>query len=605
MRHSYRILILCFTIIICLLLYTLSENHNNAITSDTSWKKYGESFTKLMHISVMLNQMQRLTRIYIATTTTNDPFELDELIVTASITRSTYIKHYLLLEKNHQDKTEIQYLDQINLLAGKLRLAQIAYDEKLHQRIPQNERLSLVMQTIITPQNKTQELMQKFLHYIRNNTISNSNFYRVQESIGENKTRNLQLTTIYLSIFLGVFSILIIFKGQKTIEDKNNALLKAESFLNSAINSTPIALIILNKEGNIIMANNNAAKLFEYTKEQLITMSLSELIPEDMRNKHHHHVRAYCYNPTNREMNDGLKISALRKSGEIFPAEVGLSPVDNQNELYIACSIKDITAQKAMETEIIDNKNKAEQANLAKSEFLANVSHELRTPLHAILSFSRLGIKNMNKQPQIFEASLKLENYFNKIYTSGEKLLVFINDLLDSAKFESGKMELDYKSYDVGLLVESFINEQEARIDELELEINISATSYNKNAEFDKHYIGQAINNLISNAIKYSPQGGHINISITACQYNNQEAIQFTIQDEGLGIPVDQLDMVFEKFAQSSNKISGGTGLGLSLCKNIIDIHGGKIWAENVNKETPQKARFSFIIPEKKISDLR
>ena len=343
-------------------------------------------------------------------------------------------------------------------------------------------------------------------------------------------------------------------------------------------------------------------KLFQYSQEELMTMNISALIPEDIRTQHLHHIHSYYQKPTNREMNNGLNISALRKSGQIFPAEVGLSPVDDQDELYIACSIKDITQQKAMENEIIENKNKAEQANQAKSEFLANVSHELRTPLHAILSFSRLGLKMIGKQPEVPLSTPKLENYFDKIFISGDKLLSFINDLLDSAKIESGKMQLEYDSNDMGQLVESFINEQEARIDELKLKLTVSADSYNQSAEFDKHYIGQAINNLISNAIKYSPHGGYIRISITSCKFKKEDAIQFSIQDEGLGIPKNQLDLIFEKFAQSSNKISGGTGLGLSLCENIIQAHGGKIWAENIDKETQQKAKFSFIIPAKKIN---
>ncbi|MCK5647601.1 MAG: PAS domain-containing sensor histidine kinase, partial [Gammaproteobacteria bacterium] len=362
----------------------------------------------------------------------------------------------------------------------------------------------------------------------------------------------------------------------------------------------PVALIIISRTGQIIIANNNAVKLFHYSQKQLTSMNISQLIPEKIRKQHHKHFLSYCDNPINREMNNGLNITALRQSGQVFPAEVGLSPVDGQDKLYIACSIKDITTQKAMENEILENKNKAEQANQAKSEFLANVSHELRTPLHAILSFSRLGLKNLDKQSEISSIT-KIKNYLDKIHTSGEKLLGFINDLLDSSKFESGKMELEYLSHDMGQLVESFINEQEARLHELQLKVSVSASAYNQQALFDKHYIGQTINNLISNAIKYSPQGGEIHISITSCQYHDKHGIQLAIQDEGSGIPENQLDFIFEKFVQSSNKIPGGTGLGLSLCKNIIQAHGGKIWAENIENEALQKtgARFSFIIPEK------
>jgi PAS domain S-box-containing protein len=597
MRHSYPILILCFTIIIALLLYTLSENRTNAITSHNAWQSYDEDVSKLVHISAMLNQMQHLTRLYLATTTTEDPFELDHLIITASKKRSIYIQHSIDLRQLNLDSNEQLYLEQVDATAAKIRLAQIAYDNMLRESVPLKERLELAIQTIISPQNKNQVSMQRLLRYIRTQTISVSSNYHTQEKKGHDRIKKLQLITIYLTFFFAFLSTLLITKGQKTIHDKNKDLVKAKSFLKSAINSTPIALLIIDNDGQIIMANNNAAQVFKYSQNELINMNVSELIPENIRLKHHQYLDSYCDTPINREMNNGLTITARRKSGEVFPAEIGLNPVDNQDELFIACSVKDITEQKAMENEIIASKNKAEQANQAKSDFLANVSHELRTPLHAILSFSRLGLKNLQKDPELSSSIPKFENYLDKIFTSGDKLLGFITDLLDSAKFESGKMELEYSSVDIMQLIKAIINEQEARIHELELEIKISAKYYNQTACFDEHYIGQALSNLISNAIKYSPQGGHIKISISTCQYQNMEALQFSIQDEGLGIPDEQLSLIFDKFIQSTNKIPGGTGLGLSLCKNIIQAHGGTVWAENVDKIKQKNARFSFILP--------
>ncbi|WP_198265047.1 sensor histidine kinase [sulfur-oxidizing endosymbiont of Gigantopelta aegis] len=597
MRHSYPILILCFAIIIALLLYTLSENRTNAITSHEAWQQYDEDVSKLVHISAMLNEMQHLTRLYLATTTTEDPFELDTLIITASLKRSLYILHSIDLRRLNLDTNEQEFLSQLDTTAGKIRLAQIAYDEMLRKNVPLKERLDLAIQTIISPQNKNQVLMQGLLHYIRTHTITVSSNYHTQEEQGHARIKKLQLITIYLTFFFAFLSTYLIAKGQKTIQDKNKDLMKAKSFLKSAINSTPIALLIINKDGLIVMANNNAAQVFQYSQDELINMNVSELIPENIRPKHQQYLDSYCNAPVNREMNNGLTITARRQSGEIFPAEVGLNPVDDQDEMFIACSVKDITDQKNMENEIIASKNKAEQANQAKSDFLANVSHELRTPLHAILSFSRLGLKNLKKEPKLSSAIPKFENYLDKIFTSGDKLLGFITDLLDSAKFESGKMELEYVQADILQLINVIINEQEARIHELELEVKISAKYYNQHACFDKHYIGQTISNLISNAIKYSPQGGTITILITTCQYHNMEALQVSVQDEGLGIPNEQLSLIFDKFVQSTNKIAGGTGLGLSLCKNIIEAHGGTIWAENADKTLLKNAHFSFIIP--------
>lgn len=599
MRKSYQILILCFVIIITLLLYTYSETRSGHDVSHLAWNKYEDSFIKQKHISIMLNKMQHLTRLYLATTVTDDAFELDNLIITASKARSIYIQHYLEMEKLTLDAIEQEHMDKINQQAGKIRLAQLDYDKQILGGIPVKERLELAMAKIISPQNNTQNLMEEFLDYIRDKNISDSEQYKAQEDHEVRNIELLQLTTLFLTVFLSIFSVYIVFKGQKTIHDKNHALSQTQSFLHSTINSTPIAIIITDKSGQIVMSNNRAESLFQYTREQLLAMSISDLIPENLRSQHEQHLLDYAKQPVSREMYTGLEITALRGSGELFPVEVGLSPIDGQDELTIACSIKDITEQKALEKELLDSKNQAEQANEIKSEFLASVSHELRTPLHAILSFSRLGLKNVLELPVQSNEIQKLQSYFNKIQLSGAKLLNFINDLLDSAKFESGKMELKLSQYNIIQTVQSVKNEQEARLQELQLHLSINAPQTDLMVQCDQERMNQLITNLISNAVKYSPEKGNIEITISPDIIQTdadtaQEAIRFSIQDEGTGIPVEQLENIFQKFIQSSNAITGGTGLGLSLCKDIIDAHGGKIWAEN---RQPHGSIFTFIIP--------
>ena len=547
----------------------------------------------------MLNQMQHLTRIYMATSTTDDAFQLDELVIKASAARSTYIKHYLQLEQLDLDETEKQHLDLINQQAGKIRIAQLAYDEMLENGIPLEQRLKLAVDNIITPQNTTQALMQDFVSYIRDKTISDSTQYQSQNRSGIYNLEQLQIITLYLTLFLSIFSVYVVFKGQKTINDKNHALSQAESFLHSAINSTPIALVITDKEGQIIMVNNKAEQVFGYTRPELMALNISELIPENLRAPHIQHMKNYVKNPASREMYTGLEITAVRHSGEVFPVEVGLSPVDGQDELFIACSIKDISEQKAMEKEILESKNQAETANQAKSDFLANVSHELRTPLHAILSFSRLGLKNAQRLPDESRAGNKMRNYFNKIQVSGDKLLSFINDLLDSAKFESGTVDLDFAPYDLMDAILSCKNEQEARLQELKLKLVIDEPDSEYLIECDKYRINQVINNLIANAIKYSPKNSRILIRMTKDVLHPEtdlaeNAIRFTIMDEGPGVPEEDLDYIFQKFIQSTKSASGGTGLGLSLCHDIIMAHRGRIWASN---RKPTGAVFSFIIP--------
>ncbi len=229
--------------------------------------------------------------------------------------------------------------------------------------------------------------------------------------------------------------------------------------------------------------------------------------------------------------------------------------------------------------DITENKkaNEAIQQNQAKSEFLANMSHELRTPMHGILSFARFGIKNIDK-----EDKAKNLKYFDCINSSGERLLVLLNDLLDLSKLEVGRMELSIEKNNLQQVFESCLSEQETWLSERNIYIK-NRFEGNCLARFDDVRIGQVITNLLSNAIKFSPEGKTITASISDASIENKPALCFEIKDEGVGIPKDELDIVFDKFIQSSKTKTnaGGTGLGLSICKEIIVLHQGKIWAEH------------------------
>jgi len=232
-------------------------------------------------------------------------------------------------------------------------------------------------------------------------------------------------------------------------------------------------------------------------------------------------------------------------------------------------------------------------ANLAKSEFLANMSHELRTPLHGILSFSKFGLKRFETaEPE------KLAEYFGHIENSGNRLLSLLDDLLDLAKFESGKMEMHKANHDLRQVAEKCLSEQQARLEDNNLQVSWSDNSSSVNARgiFDDMKVTQVIANLLSNAIKFSPANAHIILTIEEVTFHAEAALQFSLIDEGVGIPKGELKTVFDKFIQSSKTKTGagGTGLGLAICNEIIEYHDGVIWAES--PETGG-AIFSFIIP--------
>lgn len=223
--------------------------------------------------------------------------------------------------------------------------------------------------------------------------------------------------------------------------------------------------------------------------------------------------------------------------------------------------------------DIVVQRDRAEEASRAKSEFLANISHELRTPMHGILSFATFGIKKVSESDHP-----KLLGYFQKIERSGGVLLHLLNNLLDLSKLDARGVQLQRGQHQVQALLTSVVAEFESLLQTRHIRIEANCPE-RLDATLDSVRIRQVVRNLLSNALRFSPDAGVIKLD--AIEHDGR--LRISVQDQGVGVPESELGVVFDAFVQSSltNTGAGGTGLGLSISREIIELHGGTIWAEN------------------------
>jgi len=382
---------------------------------------------------------------------------------------------------------------------------------------------------------------------------------------------------VFMNRSVAIFAILI--TAILVIISKRTAfaLHQSQSRLEKIIDLTPEAVITIDTEMVIQLFNQGAERIFGYQSDEIIGHSMDILMPKRFRMGHQKHVSRFEALPNNYLLMDTRdEIKGLRKDGTEFPASASVAKTEIDGEHIYTVVLYDISERQRYEDERRRVLGIVEKANKAKSEFMASMSHELRTPLNAILGFSEM-IALQKLGP--IQNGQYLE-YANDINISGLHLLAMVNDILDIERIEAGKYELRKEGFLASDVVNacSLFLKQRAEEKGVSLTINLVEPLPLLNA--DKRAIMQVLINLLTNAVKFTPEHGEVALEARASKKN----FIFIVRDNGIGVPAEKIPLLKDPFVRhksNPNEPQDGVGLGLAISNSLVDIHGGTLEIES------------------------
>jgi PAS domain S-box-containing protein len=370
----------------------------------------------------------------------------------------------------------------------------------------------------------------------------------------------------------------------KKLQDMTQMSEDMQNRLRTVLHTVVDGIITINSRGIIEDTNPAVEYIFGYVSDEIIGSHINIIFPEESITNYEKYIQDIL-DPLQDKVFEVTQIQGKRKDGTLFPLELGISAVTIGKEQMIVGILRDITERKNAEyrlalaaDELKNERNRAEAANKAKSQFLANMSHEIRTPMNSIIGMTEL---LMNTR-----LTMEQQEYVNTIHSSGDMLLVIINDILDLSKIESGELKIYYTQVLLNKLIVEIVQLLTPKAKQNNNEIIVRySPDLPTFVITDAVKLRQIIINLLSNAIKFSQNSIiFFNVKQYDKKENNKITFLFEITDHGIGIEEDKLDKIFNSFTQadeSTTRKYGGTGLGLAICKKLIEMMDGEIWVES------------------------
>ena len=372
-------------------------------------------------------------------------------------------------------------------------------------------------------------------------------------------------------------------QAKKTLWQCSEELETAHQFLDSIIENMPLTLFVKEtREMRYVRWNRAAEKVVGFQRSELLGKNVYDLFPQQLADK---------YTAQDNEVLAGGKTAILAE--EIFQTphkgdrllqmiKVPIYDKDGKSKFLLGLA-EDVTERKAILDDLKAAKELAEAANRAKSEFLTNISHEIRTPMNGIMGMNRLLLDTHLDEEQ--------QEFAEQIQVSARAMTLLMNDILDFSKIEAGKVDIESIEYDLYELMHSIVQGFNAEAQEKGLTMSLTlAPALPATITGDPMRLRQVVVNLIGNALKFTHKGG-LSVNVRPHPGNgavDKRKLYFSVTDTGIGIPAEKMNVIFKSFAQSDASITrkyGGTGLGLTISKKLVELMGGEIGVQSVENE--------------------
>ena len=387
----------------------------------------------------------------------------------------------------------------------------------------------------------------------------------------------LTLSTSAAGLILAACAIMltllvVAINGLLRVQDLYRRMRESSARLSSILNTAVDGIITIDANGLIQDFNHSAERLFGWTAREVIGRNIKMLMPDPYQSAHDGYLQNYRETGTPRIIGIGREVVGLRKDDSHMPMRLAVGRVDLPGELLFVGFVTDISDRHALEASLREEAERAEQAAAAKSTFLANMSHEIRTPMNSIIGFTELLLQT--------ELNASQRGHLDTVRQASKSLLRLINDILDTTKMEKGQFELE--SIDFSLRAVAMQIESSMRLGALAKQLTFVVGYPQDIPEYfkgDPLRMLQILNNLVGNAIKFTESG-----SVEMVFAYESGTVHIQVRDTGIGMSPEQTKLVFAPFAQADATISrrfGGTGLGTTIARQLVEQMGGSIEVES------------------------